>query len=118
MTVYPMMEASYQQVNREARKTETVREAEATTAIQAREDQEVVKRFLTFSDPEEEEGKRKDSNFVKFARRMSTMVVGEKGRCPTLHFTSQLSLVRRSPQTTQKKSSFSKSSQGSFRIWT
>ena len=50
---------------------------------QAKEDQDDIKRFLTFSDVEEDdetETKRKDSNFVTFARRMSCMVLGERGR--------------------------------------
>ena len=48
---------------------------------EAKEEQDDIKRFLTFSDAEEEEEtKRKDSNFVIFARRMSCMVLGEKGK--------------------------------------
>ena len=49
---------------------------------EVKEEQDDIKRFLTFSDAEEEETetKRKDSNFVTFARRMSCMVLGEKGR--------------------------------------
>jgi len=48
---------------------------------EGKEDQDDIKRFLTFSDVEDEEEtetKRKDSNFVTFARRMSCMVLGEK----------------------------------------
>ena len=49
---------------------------------EGKEDQDDIKRFLTFSDVEDDETetKRKDSNFVTFARRMSCMVLGEKGR--------------------------------------
>ena len=52
---------------------------------EGKEDQDDIKRFLTFSDVEEDdetetETKRKDSNFVTFARRMSCMVLGERGR--------------------------------------
>ena len=49
---------------------------------EAKEEQDDIKRFLTFSDAEEEEEetKRKDRNFVIFARRMSCMVLGEKGK--------------------------------------
>ena len=81
MTVYPMMEASYQQVNI-SRRAETGRESQVAGANQVREDQDVIKRFLTFSETEEDERKRKDSNIVNLARRMSTMVLGEKGMCP------------------------------------
>ena len=78
---------------------------------EVKEEQDDIKRFLTFSDAEEEETetKRKDSNFVTFARRMSCMVLGEKGR--TSHPEMNLNIIFFSlfrSETKEEKSSFSK----------
>ena len=79
---------------------------------EVKEEQDDIKRFLTFSDAEEEEEtetKRKDSNFVTFARRMSCMVLGEKGR--TSHPEINLNIIFFSlfrSETKEEKSSFSK----------
>ena len=81
MTVYPM--ESVPEVNISTTTLHIVfTDFQAGRVGQAKEDQDDIKRFLTFSDVEEDdetETKRKDSNFVTFARRMSCMVLGERG---------------------------------------